>query len=193
MERGIVIINNGGQYVHRIWRSLRELEVGSEIVPNTASVDEVMSKNPKGIILSGGPWSVYKDNLGNIEDFIRIDLPILGICLGHQVIAQYFGGKVESGLRGEYGFGEIMVDEEDEILKGMPKKFQAWISHRDEVTILPKGFRALAHSGICNYEAMRHEKKPIFGVQFHPEVFHTQNGKLILKNFVDTAKNGQGR
>ena len=190
MVKDIVIINNGGQYVHRIWRSLRELDVGSEIMPNKETVDEVLSREPNGLIFSGGPWSVYKDDLGKMNEFVKIDLPILGICLGHQFLAQYFGGKVESGDKGEYGFGEIIVDKEDLILKSMPKKFQAWISHRDEVTVLPKGFEALAHSEICKYEAMKHEEKPIFGVQFHPEVFHTQNGKIILKNFIEIAQNG---
>lgn len=190
MTKDIVIINNGGQYVHRIWRSLREIGVDSEMIPNKATVDDVLTREPKGLIFSGGPWSVYKDDLGNLDKFVKIDLPILGICLGHQFLAQYFGGKVESGDKGEYGFGEIMVDNEDQILKGMPKKFQAWISHRDEITALPRRFKALAHSEICEYEAMRHEEKPIFGVQFHPEVFHTQNGKLILKNFIEIAQNG---
>ncbi len=180
----ILIVNNGGQYVHRIWRSLREIGVVSQMVPPSQVLETLKADKPKGLILSGGPTSVYEDNLGLSAALLSLDIPVLGICWGHQFIAHALGGKVQYGEKGEYGYSEIIVDEEDDILRGMPKKFQAWVSHRDEVVELPPDFISLAHSETCQIEAMRHRSLPIFGVQFHPEVFHTQNGKLVLKNFV---------
>lgn len=222
MTKKILIVDNGGQYVHRIWRSLRELGVESEIIkpadadsrlktqgspkanlctrdvvpvrnlPQASSragspASEPRAEDTMGLILSGGPTSVYEDTLGLSKEILNIGIPILGICWGHQFIAYSLGGKVKYGDKGEYGYGEVFVDEEDTILKGMPKKFQAWVSHRDEVVELPLGFIPLAHSERCKIEAMRHREKPIFGVQFHPEVFHTQDGKLILKNFIEAC------
>lgn len=184
----IVIVNNGGQYVHRIWRSLRELEYESVMVPAAEAKDKIHNDMPSAIILSGGPTSVYDNDLGLSGELLDLSIPILGICWGHQFIAHYLGGKVKSGEMGEYGYSKIMVDDEDTILKGMGSEFQAWVSHRDEVIKLPLGFKALAHSESCKFEAMRHEKKDIFGVQFHPEVFHTQNGKVVLKNFAELSK-----
>lgn len=178
----IVIVDNGGQYVHRIWRSLRELGIASKIVPAKDAVSSLEAYD--GIILSGGPTSVYEDDLGLSKKMFDSGLPILGICWGHQFIAQVLGGRVKYGEKGEYGYSEVIVDKEDVILRGMPRKFQAWVSHRDEVVELPPGFEILAHSEVCRIEAMRHSEKAVFGVQFHPEVFHTQNGKVILNNFV---------
>ncbi len=186
----IIILDNGGQYVHRIWRSLREIGQESEIVPRDKIMDKLHSEKPIGLILSGGPTSVYNDDLGLSKELLSLNIPILGICWGHQFIAHSLGGKVEYGDKGEYGHSEIFVDTEDTILKGMPEKFQAWVSHRDEVVSLPKDFLPLAHSERCNIEAMSCEEKRMYGVQFHPEVFHTENGKLILSNFTDVCKNG---
>jgi GMP synthase (glutamine-hydrolysing) len=186
-KQKILIVDNGGQYVHRIWRSLRELDVESEIVKPADVEAKLKTEDPMGLILSGGPTSVYEDNLGHSKEILNIKMPILGICWGHQFIAHSLGGKVKYGDKGEYGHSEITVDDEDQILKGMPEKFQAWVSHRDEVVELPPGFVSLAHSQTCKIEAMRHKTKPIFGVQFHPEVFHTQNGKLVLQNFIDAC------
>jgi len=198
----ILIVDNGGQYVHRIWRSLREIGTESEIV-KPARVHEKLSsvigpqspenRRPKtqdriiGLILSGGPTSVYEDDLGLSKELLDLTIPTLGICWGHQFIAHAMGGKVKYGEMGEYGHSIVRVDDEDTLLKGMPKAFQAWVSHRDEVVELPPGFVPLAHSETCKIEAMRHKKRPIFGVQFHPEVFHTQGGKIILKNFVEVC------
>jgi GMP synthase (glutamine-hydrolysing) len=187
MNKKILIVDNGGQYVHRIWRSLREIGTESEIVPPAKILEKLKSDDPMGLILSGGPTSVYEDTLGQSKEILNTNIPILGICWGHQFIAHSLGGKVKYGDKGEYGYGEVFVDDEDTILMGMPKKFQAWVSHRDEVVELPQGFKSLAHSETCRIEAMRHEKKPIFGVQFHPEVFHTEDGKLILKNFIEVC------
>ncbi len=209
----VLIVDNGGQYVHRIWRSLREIGVESEIVrPEDVqvklfSVPGIQSSEcpvlgpqspgdprPKtqdriiGLILSGGPTSVYEDDLGLSKELLNLTIPILGICWGHQFIAHSLGGKVKYGDKGEYGHSIVKVDEADAILKGMPAEFQAWVSHRDEVVEVPPGFKSLAHSDTCAIEAMRHKEKPVFGVQFHPEVFHTQDGKIVLKNFVEVCK-----
>lgn len=188
----ILIVDNGGQYVHRIWRSLREISQESEIVPPAKIHEKLESEQPIGLILSGGPTSVYEDSLGLSNELLDLDMPILGICWGHQLIAHYLGGKVQYGKSGEYGHSIVTVDSEDTILKGMPKTFQAWVSHRDEVVEVPEGFIPLAHSETCAIEAMAHDSKPIYGVQFHPEVFHTQDGKIILKNFVEVC-NGRKR
>ncbi len=185
----ILIVDNGGQYVHRIWRSLREIGMDSKMVKPVRVHEKLVSEKPAGIILSGGPTSVYDDDLGLSRELLERDLPVLGICWGHQFIAHAMGGRVKYGDRGEYGYSMIVVDDEDIILRGMPKSFQAWVSHRDEVVELPPGFVALAHSETCRIEAMRHKNRPIFGVQFHPEVFHTHGGKTILKNFVEVCKN----
>ena len=201
----ILILDNGGQYVHRIWRTLREIGQESEIVPKEKIMEKLHSRtssetklcvgsqcepraeNPIGLILSGGPTSVYEDDLGLSKELLDLDIPILGICWGHQFIAHSLGGKVEYGDMGEYGYSEVVVDSEDTLFKGMPPKFRAWVSHRDEVIKLPEGFESLAHSNTCKIEAMAHKNKKIFGVQFHPEVFHTKGGKILLQNFVEVC------
>ncbi|WP_423792766.1 GMP synthase subunit A [Methanocaldococcus indicus] len=175
----IAIINNGGQYVHRIFRSLKYLGVKSKILPNTVTLEEL--KDYKGIILSGGP-DIEKAK-GCIDIALNAEVPILGICLGHQLIALAYGGEVGKANKEEYALTKIYVDNEDDLFKNIPKEFNAWASHKDEVKTLPKNFEILAHSDICKIEAMKHKEKEIYGVQFHPEVAHTEYGSDILKNF----------
>lgn len=189
----IIIVDNGGQYVHRIWRSLRELGVESETVKPADLKSRLEAEDPMGLILSGGPTSVYEDSLGLSHELLNINIPVMGICWGHQFIAHCLGGRVKHGDKGEYGYCEVVVDDEDVILRGMPPRFQAWVSHRDEVVELPPDFQSLAHSEACGVEAMRHRSKPVFGVQFHPEVFHTQEGKRVLRNFVRECRGGPRR
>jgi GMP synthase (glutamine-hydrolysing) len=199
----ILIIDNGSQYTHLIKRNCRDLGYEAEVLnaKTTRLYLNSALKDAEKIILSGGPNSVYhetsKTNLSSLlVEMIRnsnsgstlANTPILGICFGHQMIAQVFGAKVEKGKSAEYGTSEIIVDEPDIILSGMPKRFTAWVSHFDEVKELPKGFIALAHSDTCPIEAMRHESRPIFSVQFHPEVWHTQDGERILKNFLELKR-----
>ena len=178
----IIIINNRGQYVHRIHRSLRYLKVPSKIVPNTITIEEIENDDTiKGIILSGGP-SI--DNIGNCKDIaLKSKLPILGICLGHQIICSAYGGEVGRAESEEYALTKIHIKEENDLFKGIPKEFVAWASHRDEVKKLPENFNILAYSDICNIESVKHKTKKIYGVQFHPEVSHTEYGSDILKNF----------
>jgi len=114
----------------------------------------------------------------------EIKLPLLGICYGHQAIAHAYGSKVGRGAAAEYGTGEVDIDEEDLLFKGIPSKLRVWVSHFDEVKELPEGFMGLAHSRVCGIEAMRHKDRHIYGVQFHPEVWHTDHGEDILRNFL---------
>lgn len=182
----ILIVNYRGQYVHRIWRSLKYLGVESEMVPMETPIERILERDPRGIILSGGPYSVYEDDerLGDYAAILEIDVPILGICLGHQLIAHHFGGSVVTGTSGEYAEVELTITDHDVLFAGLPNHIKAWESHRDECTMAPPGFKVLAESAICPVEAMRHPEKSIFGVQFHPEVEHTPEGPRILQNFV---------
>ncbi len=188
----IVIVDRGSQYTHLIKRNFRDLDSEAEIVSALQPYDNVKTNlgDAERIVLSGGPSSVSedKDSLTRVvAEKIKagkLNVPLLGICYGHQMIADVWGGRVDKGKSAEYGVSEITVDNEDIILKGMPPKFKAWVSHFDEVKELPEEFEALAHSETCGIEAMRHRKRPVFAVQFHPEVWHTENGEKILANFV---------
>lgn len=191
----IIIIDSGSQYTHLIKRNFRDLGENTEIINFKEDYSNVKEKieNAKAIVLSGGPSSVYfeRNELGKevcklLKDG-KLKKPLLGICYGHQTIAYIWGAEVSRGSSAEYGVSQITVDDEDLILKGMPEKFRAWVSHFDEVKELPEGFIALAHSETCRFEAMRHAELPVFGVQFHPEVWHTENGEQILKNFLEAA------
>lgn len=190
----ILIIDNGSQYTHLIKRNMRDLGKSSEILPNKGtSLLQVAEKEPEAIILSGGPSSVTEGKnyvSGQIVEWIWkgadawANTPLLGLCWGHQLIAYALGGKVAKGKSAEYGIGKIAVDEEDLLFRGLPKEFTAWVSHFDEVKEMPPGFISLAHSETCAIEAMRHPEKSIFGMQFHPEVWHTENGEKMLANFL---------
>jgi len=190
----ILIVDNGSQYTHLIMRNCRDLGHDSLIVNNSSAYERSaapVEKKVEKIILSGGPGSVYAGNNGLSEVIVKkvlageLKKPLLGICYGHQLIGYLCGAKVARGVRAEYGISEIFVDDKDALFEGVPKNFNAWVSHFDEVKDTPKGFRALAHSDTCAIEAMRHREMEIFGVQFHPEVWHTENGERILGNFLE--------
>ena len=187
----IYVIDNGGQWTHREWRTLRDLTVEAKIVPNTASFEEIAKENIDGLVLSGGaPRIGLESTLGNCAEYLeKTDFPILGICAGHQFMARYFGGEVKPSKIPEFGKIELMLLKEDELLfEGVPKRSIVWESHNDEITILPDDFELMAESESCKIQAMRHKKKPFYGLQFHPEVEHTEYGKTIFKNFVDICK-----
>jgi len=186
----ILIIDNQGQYVHRIWRTLKYLGVESEIIPNKSLISEIKNKKPDGIILSGGPYSVYSngDKVGNCYKILELDIPVLGICLGHQIIANHFNGKVQKGKSGEFAEVEIIVKDEDDIFKNLGNKLTVWESHNDEVVEISSDLKCLASSSTCEYEAIKHKTKNIYGVQFHPEVHHTVNGPEIFKNFLSVCE-----
>jgi len=185
----IIIVDNGGQYVHRIWRSLREIGVKGKIVSNTIPPEKAITSDVIGIILSGGPdikKSGYSEDY--LEYCIEHNLPILGICLGHQIIGRYFGAEVGKGSKGEYGSTLIKILEKKYLFEGFPDKISAWASHMDEVKDVPKEFLLTATSDVCLVEGMRHKRLPIFGIQFHPEVSHTPDGKKILRNFYEICR-----
>ena len=181
----IIVINNYGQFCHLIHRAVRDLDQEVELMKNTSSVDEVLAKEPDGVILSGGPTL---EPAGNCAAYVKeLDLPILGICLGHQVMALAYGGSVRTGAAGGYAAVEVEIIEEDDILKGLGTRTNVWASHADEVSALPPDFIRLARSRICEIEAMRHKTKPMYGVQWHPEVSHTERGNDLLRNFFEVC------
>ena len=183
----IIVINNYGQTCHLIHRAVRDLDQEVELMKNTSSITEIFEKEPDGLILSGGPTL---ERAGNCSAYIReIDLPILGICLGHQVMAQTFGGAVRTGSAGGYAAVEIEILEENDILKGLGPVTKVWASHADEVISLPEYFIKLARSRICEIEAIKHKDKPLFGVQWHPEVSHTEKGNNLFNNFFEVCRN----
>lgn len=177
----ILVVNNYGQFCHLIHRAVRDLEADTGIIPNTLSNEEVLALEPDGLILSGGP---SMDRTGRAGEMVKtLELPILGICLGLQLMAKAFGGDIATGKKGGYAAVQIEVLDEDEILKGLGPTTMVWASHADEVTKMPPDFVHLARSEICEIEAIRHRTKPLFGVQWHPEVSHTEKGIELLLNF----------
>ncbi|RLF96456.1 GMP synthase subunit A [Thermococci archaeon] len=182
----ILVVDNRGQYTHRIYRTLRDLGVKAEIVPNTSPLREI--KRADGIVLSGGAPRISSGDLGRSIEYVReFQGPILGICLGHQAIAIALGGKAGPAEKGEYGPVEIYIDKPEGILHGMGGRMTVWESHWDEVKEPPKGFEILAHSENCRIQAMG-DMDRIYGVQFHPEVVHTPRGREIFDNFIKIVK-----
>ena len=180
----IIVINFGSQVVHLIARRIRELGVYSEIKPYDITAAEIKRLKPKGIILSGGPSSVYEKNSPQLDEKIfALGIPILGICYGLQLIGKYYG-KVLPGKLKEYGKKYLLVKKNGKLLKNLKKKEQIWMSHGDLVAALPKDFDVLAKTDTCPLVAVESNNKKIYGVQFHPEVAHTPKGMQILKNFV---------
>ena len=185
----ILVLDFGGQYAHLIARRIREQKVYSEVVPCDLTIEEIESKKPqmniRGLILSGGPSSVYRSDAPTCDTrILKLELPILGICYGHQLIAQKSLGQVKPGEKNEYGIVYVTVDSPVGLLKGLNKTEKVWMSHGDTVSDLPEEYEILAHSESCPVAAFRHRLRPIYGVQWHPEVVHTDKGTLILKNFI---------
>jgi GMP synthase (glutamine-hydrolysing) len=185
----ILVLDFGGQYCHLIGRRIREHGVYSEIVPHDIGLEEIKELserfNLKGLVLSGGPASVYEPNAPRPNRHILdSNLPVLGLCYGHQLIAQISGGKVEPAKDKEYGITYVTIDETVGVLKGLSKKEKVWMSHGDTVFSIPSDYEVLAHTECCPVAAFRHRKKPIYGLQWHPEVIHTKNGTQMLRNFI---------
>jgi len=185
----ILVLDFGGQYCHLIGRRIREHGVYSEIVPHDITPDEIKTLNKqfnvKGLILSGGPSSVYEPNAPRLDPAIlEANLPILGLCYGHQLIAQITNGKVEPATCKEYGIAHVAIDKTVGVLEGLNEKEKVWMSHGDTVFAVPPEFEVLAHTESCPVAAFRHKEKPIYGLQWHPEVIHTENGMRMLRNFI---------
>lgn len=180
----IAVLDFGSQYTHLIARRIRQLGVRAEIFPPATSLKKI--KNLSGAIFSGGPASVYdKASLTTSISNLNLPVPILGVCYGHQLISKLLGGKVTPGKTREYGREEVKIVRESPLFQGLPKNQKVWLSHGDQVTRLPKGFKAVASSKHCRAAAYEAPKRRIFGLQFHPEVVHTENGQKILENFLE--------
>src|SRR5438034_1324440 len=181
----ILILDFGSQYTQVIARRIRECQVYSEIVRFDLSADEISALRPNGIILSGGPASVYDKGAPQIDlQIFTLGLPILGICYGMQLMAYHLGGEVEFSDRREYGAGMLHVIERTPLFDGLSEQIDIWNSHGDRLTALPAGFRAIAKTENSAFAAIENPEKKLYALQFHPEVSHTPRGKEILQNFV---------
>ena len=186
MHEQIVILDFGSQYTQVIARRIRECNVYSTILRYDTPARDIAALNPRGLILSGGPSSVYASDapLPDKEIF-KLGAPVLGICFGVQLLAHFLGGKVEKGQKREYGKGTLsVIDKSCALFRRLPAQLQVWNSHGDKLTRLPKDFIAVATTGNSDYAAIEHPKKKFFGLQFHPEVAHTPRGRELITNFV---------
>lgn len=181
----ILILDFGSQYTQLIARRVRELNIYCEIHPFRMPPDKIRALNPKGIILSGGPSSVYGENAPLIPaDIFRMGVPVLGICYGMQLIAHLLEGKVEPSNEREFGFAELNASGECALFKNIPPTSRVWMSHGDRLAALPKGFKVVARTANAPMAAIAREDGKIFGLQFHPEVKHTAEGMTLLRNFL---------
>lgn len=181
----VVVLDFGSQYNQLITRRIREFGVYSELHPHTITAEEIKKMNPKGIIFSGGPNSVYDENAFRCDEAIfDLGVPILGICYGMQLMTQHFGGKVEPASHREYGKAEIQVKNDSKLFGELPKEQVVWMSHGDLVVETPAGFTVDATSASCPIASMSDASRNLYAVQFHPEVRHSVYGNELLKNFV---------
>ncbi len=186
MNEQIAILDFGSQYTQVIARRVRECNVYSTILRYDTPAREIAALQPKGLILSGGPSSVYASNAPLPDQRIfRLGIPMLGICYGVQLFAQYLGGKVEPSVKREYGKGTLTIkDSGCPLFKGLPKSLQVWNSHGDKLTRVPDGFKSIAVTENSDYAALENRARHLYGLQFHPEVAHTPRGPEIISNFV---------
>ncbi|MBA3061400.1 MAG: glutamine-hydrolyzing GMP synthase, partial [Atribacteria sp.] len=181
----IAILDFGSQYTQLIARRIREAKVYSEILPYSVNLERIRKEPPKGIILSGGPASVYEEQAPVCNKKIfELGIPILGICYGAQLIAQFSGGKVVKTSQAEYGRINVVLDNREDIFYGIPANTTCWMSHQDLIENIPPNFEVIAQSENTKVAAMVNREKKIYGIQFHPEVTHTPLGKEIFKNFL---------
>ena len=180
----LVVLDFGSQYSHLICRRIRDFSVYAELVPFDITLEELKKHNPKGIIFSGGPSSVYNSDAPIPEDGIfDMKLPLLGICYGHQLIINKYGGKIKRANK-EYGSSLLTIDNDEDLLNGVGESVRAWMSHGDEAEEIPPGFQVIGHTESAKAAAIASNDKSVYGIQFHPEVVHTEQGTEILKNFV---------
>ena len=181
----VLVIDFGGQYNQLIARRVREFGVYCEIVPYNYGIEKIKDKNPKGIIFTGGPNSVYGKDTPQIEkEVFELGVPVLGICYGQQLMSHLLGGRVDTAPVREYGKSHVNLDNSSKLFKGIEKEEVCWMSHTDYVAEAPAGFKIIAHTDVCPVAAIANEEKKLYGVQFHPEVEHTPFGKDMLRNFV---------
>ena len=185
MRESILILDFGGQYNQLIARRVRECNVYCEVHPYTMKIEEIKAMEPKGIILTGGPNSVYDMASPHGEpELFELGIPVLGICYGAQLMAWTLGGKVATAPVSEYGKTEVAVSDKEGLLKNVSDKTIAWMSHTDYIEAMPEGFKATAHTPVCPIAAMENSSKKLYAFQFHPEVTHSQEGMKMLAAFV---------
>src|ERR1700690_2408264 len=181
----IVVLDYGGQYSQLIARRVRDCGVFSELLPHHVPLEQIAARNPRGIILSGGPASVYAEGAPPLEEgLLELGVPVMGICYGMHLLMHILGGRVEQAEVGEFGRSDLQVAEPGVLLKGMPRDQTCWMSHRDTVFEPPPGFTALASSSGSPVAAVEAPERQIYGIQFHPEVVHTPYGEEILTRFL---------
>lgn len=184
-EEKILVLDFGSQYTQLIARRVRELGVYCEIFPCTAGIDEIKEFGAKGIILSGSPFSVHQRNAPKLQrGFLKLALPMLGICYGMQLFTKTMGGKVALSKKREYGAAVMTIDDDSDLFAGLSRSENVWMSHGDRIESLPEGFRVIAHTANSPIAAIKNGGSHVYGLQFHPEVVHTSNGKKVLENFV---------
>lgn len=183
----IVVLDFGSQYSHLICRRIREANVYCELLPFNTPAKIIRELDPKGIIFSGGPASVYANNAPKPDkEVLRMGKPILGICYGHQVLVDNFGGKVKRASSREYGRAGLVIDDNSDLFKSLGSGIKCWMSHGDAAEKVPAGFKVIAHTDNSSSAAIGSKEKKMYGIQFHPEVVHTEKGTEILKNFART-------
>src|SRR6266446_10197605 len=183
-QQTVLVLDFGSQFSQLIARRVREAKVYCELVPGTTPWSELKRRDPAGLILSGGPASVYEPGAPQVDpEALRAGVPVLGICYGMQLIAHHLGGKVDPGRAHEYGPALLAVREPASLFEGLSGELPVWMSHGDAVTEMPPGFHALASSGNSPVAAFT-DGKGIYGIQFHPEVVHTPSGREVLRNFL---------
>ena len=178
----IVVVDNHGQFTHLEHRALRDLGIDTEIVDNDTPPEDV---DADGIVLSGGP---DMDRIGHSADYLDGDVPVLGICLGMQLIAEELGGRVDSGEYGGYADVTVEITDDDPLVGSLAPETRVWASHADEVKEVPDGFVRTAKSDVCGVEAMSDTDRDLYGVQWHPEVAHTERGEEVFENFLDICE-----
>ena len=181
----VIVLDFGGQYNQLIARRVRECNVYCEVLPHTTSIDKIKEMNPKGIIFTGGPNSVYGEDSPRCDkEIFELGIPVLGICYGSQLMAYMLGGTVDTAPVREYGRTEVEVDTTSKMFEGVSSTTICWMSHTDYISKAPEGFKITAHTSVCPVAAMECAEKNLYAVQYHPEVMHTQEGMKMLSNFV---------
>ena len=181
----VIVLDFGAQYSQLIARRVRECKVYCEILPYNATPEKILEKNPKGIVLSGGPASVYAKGAPHVDkEVFELGIPVMGLCYGIQMIAHALGGKVQKASKREFGLAPLDIKDHKDLFAGLPSTLKVWMSHGDHVTKLPAGFKVLASTSNCHLAAAANTQRKLYGIQFHPEVVHTEKGTKIVENFV---------
>jgi GMP synthase (glutamine-hydrolysing) len=189
----IIVLDFGSQYSHLICRRVRDLNVYCELLPYDTSIESIKLLEPKGIIFSGGPASVYSLNSPKPDKQIyTLGVPILGICYGHQLIVTEFSGAIKRSNRKEFGYADLNIDDDKDLFKGIKNNLRCWMSHADAATRVPSDFNIIAHTNNSDSAAIANRHLKIYGLQFHPEVVHTENGNKILENFSKYVSKANG-